>query len=267
MRIRGIGVGLCVLAVWLTGGTAAAGVVIEMEQRQPSSNAVMARAVFYLDAGRLRIEAQGEAGEDMVVIFRAEESVAWSIDRKEGTYYEFTLAEATRLSSQMEKARQQMEAQMGEMSPEERRMLEQMMGQRMGAPAPISVRVVGRGEQMGGFTCTRYEVLRGGARSAEVWTAPPEQLQIRPEEFDTLGALARLFEPLRQAAPLGARGGLSALPEGSNKMEGFPVRTLTYDEGRPVAEERVVRSARQSLAASLFELPSGLRKTSLRERR
>jgi hypothetical protein len=50
----------CVLTLILAGVAAAAGVVVEHEQREPGSNAVTGRVTYYFDAGRLRIESQTE---------------------------------------------------------------------------------------------------------------------------------------------------------------------------------------------------------------
>lgn len=252
----------CVLALSLVGIAAAAGVVVEHEQREPGSNAVTGRVTFYLDVGRLRIESQTEYGDETVIIFRADKPVAWTIDNVEGTYLELTPAEVERIRQQMEEARKQMEERLQQMPPEQREAMEQMMEQ-MGAtatPEPAEVSVIGRGERVSSFVCTHYEVTRGGQRESEVWAAPVEDLGLRPAEYRTLVDLARLFEPLGQAMPAGQLGHLAALDSSDEAIEGFPVRTLTYVEGQAVSEEVVTRAAREDFSAELFELPRDLEK-------
>lgn len=256
------------LAAGLTGLTAAAGVVVEQEQREPGGDAVLARTVYYLDAGRLRIETRSEDGDEVVLIFQADKSVAWSINRNEGTYYELTPAKVAEMRQRLDKMQREMAARLAELPAEQRQAIEQMMehmGQTMTSPPPATVRIVGREEQIGSFVCTRYEVLRGGQREAEIWTAPLEQLQLGGEEYATLAALARLFEPLGQRMPGPELGGLRTLEQSGEGLQGFPVRSLTYDEGRAIAEELVVRVEQQSFEANLFELPSGLRKAEIGE--
>lgn len=51
----------------------------------------------------------------------------------------------------------------------------------------------------------------------------------------------------------------------SRFIEGFPVRSLTYDGGRAVAEEKVTRAERRALEPNLFALPPGLEKTEMVE--
>lgn len=252
-----------VLTLCLVGIAATAGVVVEHEQREPGSNAVTGRVTYYLDAGRLRIESQTEDGDETMIIFRADKPVAWTIDRVEGTYFELTPAEVEKIRQQMEQARKQMEEALQQMPPEQRKAMEQMMGQMgamMATPEPAVVSVIGQGETVSSFVCTHYEVTRGGQRESEVWAAPVGDLDLRPAEYQTLVDLARLFEPLGQAMPAGQLSELAALDNSDEAIEGFPVRTLTYVEGRAVSEEVVTRAAREDFSAELFELPRGLRK-------
>ncbi len=255
-----------VLAACLTGLAAAAGVVVEQEQREPSTNAVLGRTVFYLDAGRLRIETRTQEGDELLVIFRADRPVAWTVDLNEGTYYELTPSKIAKMREQMERMQQEMAEALKQMPPEQRRAAEQMMaqmGQTPGPPRPTTVRVLGREEKVDSFLCTHYEVLRDGAREEEIWAAPLGQLQLRPEEYKTLVELVRLFEPLGPQGPTGRLSGLAASESGGERIEGFPVRALSYENGRALAEERVVRAERQSFDAELFELPAGLRPTEI----
>ena len=46
-------------------------------------------------------------------------------------------------------------------------------------------------------------------------------------------------------------------------IEGFPVRSLLYDGGQAVAEEKVTKAERRALEPGLFTLPPGLEKTEM----
>lgn len=234
---------------------AQAGVVIEQEQRDLSGEVVMGRTVYYLEPGKVRIETSNEVSE-LVTIFIAARRVVWVIDRSEGTYYELKPAEVERMRQRMEEARRRMEAELAKLPPQQRELIEKMMEQQQPpGPSAVSVRKTGSGEKFGEFVCSRYEILRNGQRYGEVWAASLDQLQIEPEEFETFRALARFFEPLGAGAPASA-----ALLSAGEQMEGFPVRMLIYEDGRPLREERVVRVERRSLDASHFTLPPGLQK-------
>jgi len=268
MSIRRAIVSALVLATCLAGLAATAGVVVEQEQREPGTSAVLGRTVFYLDAGRLRIETQTPEGDNLLVIFRSDKPVAWTIDLAEGTYFELTPAKIAKMREQMDRMQREMAEALKQMPPEQRRAAERMMeqmGQAAGPPQPTTVRILARDEKVDPFVCIRYEVLRGGTREEEVWTAPLDQLQLRPEEYQTLVALVRLFDPLGPQAPTSRLSGLAPSESGGEKIEGFPVRALSYDNGQVIAEERVVRAERQSFDATLFELPPGLHPTEMEE--
>ncbi len=254
MRVSSKRAWLTVAAVWLAGWSAAAGVRVETEQREPGSEAALGRTVYYLDAGRLRLEAQSEEGEDVVIIFHADRSLAWLIDQREGTYVELTPEKIAKLREQLQAQRQQMEKELAKLPPEQRQAIEQMMGGGPGGPSNISYRAAGHDEKVDSFVCTRYEVLQQDERTAEIWAAPLDQLQISPEEFKTLTDLGRLLEPLGEQGPVGQIKQMTS-------MEGFPVRSVSYAAGQAIAEQRVVKAERTTLEPSLFELPRGLRKT------
>ncbi len=252
MRVSSRRALLSVAAVWLAGWSAAAGVRVETEQREPGSEAALGRTVYYLDANRLRLEAKSEEGEDVVIIFHADRSLAWLIDQREGTYVELTPEKIAKLREQLEAQRQQMEKELAKLPAEQRQAIEQMMGGTGGAA--VSYRPAGHDEKVGAYVCTRYEVLQQDERTAEIWAAPLDQLQIHPEEFKTLTDLGRLLEPLGEQGPVGQIKQMTS-------MEGFPVRSVSYAAGQAIAEQRVVKAERKTFEPSLFELPRGLRKT------
>jgi hypothetical protein len=242
-----------VLAGALAGAAARAGVVVEQEQREPGAKAATGRTVVSLDTGRVRVETATTDGEKQVLIFRAERRAVWILDPGEGTYYELSAAQVEKMRARMESAQREMAEQLAQLPPEQRRAVEQMMGQRMGGAAPLEVRALGGTQTVGTFTCARYDLLRGGERLQEVCAAPLEQLHMAAEEFASLAELGRLFEPLGQQAPSEQWNALE-------KLDGFPVKTVTYRDGQPVLEERVVRAERQTLVPNLFELPPGYRR-------
>lgn len=242
-----------VLGVWGTGLVASAGVVIEQEQREPGNPTPLRRTTFYLDAGRLRIESKSAEGEDTVTIFDEAKQVVWVVDRAAGTYTELTAAKVREMQQRMEEARKQMDAQLAQMPPERRRMIEEMMKLQMGSGAATTVREVGREEKVGPYTCIRYEQISQGQRVGEFWAAPLDQLQLGEPEYKTFQTLTRFLEPLGGA---GAR-----LVSGGREIQGFPVRSLTYEGQQVVAEETVAKAERRRLDAGLFQLPPGLTKS------
>ena len=264
------------LLLILTGSvtaTARGGTVIQQVELQPGNQQSRQQVTVYMDAGKLRVEGSNPSSGEYLVIFDESKQVTWMVDLAKGSYMEFTAAQVQQMadqmqgvSAQMQQMMKQMEAQMANMPPEQRAMMEQMMKSRMGgmaaaapAPAEKTVREKARGEKVGQFTCTRYEILSGGQLSQEVCAAPADALQLDASAMQTFRALAEFYEPLTRMASSFA--GNWAAPSGMDQIQGFPVQTVMYSNQKPTSEWRVEKIENRPLEASLFELPAGLKKT------
>ena len=251
--------GLCLVGLVTLALVAQAGTVIQQEGGESGGNQPKQKLTLYLDAGKLRVDGQSPDGKKFAIIFDQDKQVVWNIMPDSGSYMEITAAQIEGMSAQMSQAMQQMQAQMARMPPEQRKMIEDMMKQRMGgaasaAPA-ITVQEKGKGEKVGPFNTTRYEVQTNGQRSSEVWAASASELHLQDSEFKTFQAMAKFYEPMTRNLP---KGSWSAGP--LQQIQGFPVKTVVYDGQRPSYEWAVTNVEQRSLESSLFTLPSGLRK-------
>ncbi|MCZ6491153.1 MAG: DUF4412 domain-containing protein [Acidobacteria bacterium] len=249
---------------------AQAGVVVRQVEREPGSQNPAQQITMYIDAGKLRIEGNSSGDEDFVMIFDQSRQTVWMIQPGEGTYIEMTAADIQKMKQtmdqamgQMAEAMKQMQAELANLPPEQRAMMEQMMKGRMpamqSAPAPkVTTEVKSRGERVGPYTCTLYEVLTDGQRTGEVCVAPLDQVQLQQAEFDTFRAMAEFYEPLSSNAPE-AKIGMAGLAQ----MDGFPVRWVDYDGQNVTSEWEVTEIERRSLETSLFAPPSGLQKVDM----
>jgi len=243
---------------------AQAGTVLQQEMRNVGNTQARQQVTIYLDAGKLRVEGENPGEGKYLLIFDNSRQVMQMADLAKSTYMEITKAQVEAMGGQMQQMMQQMQAQLAQIPPEQRAMVEQMMRQQMGnmggnAPPPITVREKSRGDKVGQFTCTRYEVLTGGQVTDEVCAAPPGELRLDPSAFETFKALASFFEPLRRMAP---QGGWSA-PKAMDQIGGFPVQTVVYEGQRPTSEWVLTSLEERALDAGLFTLPPNLRKTEM----
>ena len=234
-----------------------AGVALQMKESKPGSEKPGQQMNMYIDAGKLRIDIGEHGGKKTAMIFDQAKQVMWMIDHSRGSYMEMTAADLQRMKQQMDAAMKQMEAQMAQMPPEQRKMIEKMMKGKMGMAKPpsITVQVKSRGEKVGSYVCTLYEVLSDGQRINEVWVAPSGPGLLREAELQTFRAMAEFFKPLSQGASQSGWG-----MSGMEKMEGFPVRRLDYEGERVVAEWETTKAERKALDSSLFTVPPGLKK-------
>ena len=116
-----------------------AGTVIQQEGGEIGSNKPKSKITLYLDAGKLRVESQDSENKS-VMIFDASKQVMWMINPGDNTYREMDKAQVDAMGQQMSKAMEQMQAQMANMPPEQRKMMEDMMKGKMGAMGGASAK-------------------------------------------------------------------------------------------------------------------------------
>lgn len=160
---------------------------------------------------------------------------------------------------------------MSRMSPEERKMMEQMTGSSAGkqgdAKKPtVSVSPLGTGGKVAGFDTEKYQVKVNGKLYEEVWIAPAAPVL---KELDLRGLQKYQKDMsgcLQHAGPLGFPGGTA--PEESREYEtllskGWVMRSVQYDQGAASTTTEVGRLEKRDIPASEFLPPSGYRQVSV----
>jgi hypothetical protein len=246
---------------------ASAGVVITRESGEPGGQ-VKQKSTLYLQAGKIRMEMESERGKT-ILIFDGDKQVFWMI-QPDHSYMEMTpdtVARMSQMQSQMandprmQEAMKQMQDKMASMPPEQRAMMEQAMKGRAGAmsgggaPPVITYQAKGGSDRVGSFTCSKYDQLSNGKRTAELCAAPFSQLHLTDADMNTFKSMAKFMEPMRRMNP---RGGMSATP--TEEIHGFPVRTVVYEGDKPTYEDTVLSVEQKSVDPGMFVLPAGLTK-------
>ena len=239
---------------------ARAGVAIQMEGGEIGPNKPKSKMTIYLDAGKLRVETQ-DAENKGVMIFDAGKQVMWMINSNDNTYREMDKAQIDAMGQQMSKAMEQMQAQMANMPPQQRAMMEEMMKKNMGgmmggasAKPTISLKELGS-EKVRSYDTTHYEMLTNGERTQEIWAAPYDQAKLSPADFKTFQDMSKFFEGITRNVPRGSYS-FSAMEQ----LKGFPVKTVQYSGGKPSHEWEMVSVDQKSIDGSLFTLPAGAKK-------
>jgi hypothetical protein len=247
-----------------------AGVVIKREGGEPGGPEKQ-KSTLYVEGGKIRMEMESERGKT-IMIFDGDKQVLWMI-QADHTYMEMTAETVQRMSQmqsqmagqgnpQMEQAMKAMQEKMANMTPEQRAMVEQAMKGRGGAmgggsasaPPTITYEAKGGSDKIGQFTCTKYDQLSNGKRTAEMCAAPFSQLHLNEGDMRAFHSMAKFMEPMRRMNPRGA----SAAP--TEEIHGFPVHTVVFTGEKPIYEETVLSVEQRSVEASMFVLPAGLTK-------
>jgi hypothetical protein len=222
------------------------------DKAEPSANRI------FIEKDRVRIETG--ANPEQYFIYRSDKKVFWTVNLKEKTFMEITEKDFTEMFAKMEEARKKMAEQMANMPPAQKEMMEKMMTKMMpaGANAPKTVfKKIGDGGKVNGWKTDKYEGIRDGAKHSEVWTTDPKTLDIGAADYQVLKDMAKFFEKFAKNME-GMIG-----DKANNGMDGIPVKTITYEDGKPDFQTEMKEAKKENLPAALFDIPAGLTKKTL----
>ncbi len=190
-----------------------------------------------------------------VLIVRLDKKIIYQVNPTEKTYTEQTFDE---FEAQMKKMGEKADAQMAElqkkmqtMPEEQRKMVEQMMADRMGNKdknAKIDVAKTSESKTIAGYGCTKYSVTKDGKETLALWATKDLKGYDNTMRKDMQDFSARMM-----TADL---GGTKGLVEALNKVDGFPMET----DMQGGVKVQVTKVERKNIAASEFEVPAGYTK-------
>jgi hypothetical protein len=190
------------------------------------------------------------ADQDFIVVLSDQEKMI-SVSTKDKTYWEMSFAEMEQamkgMSSKMDAQMAQMEEQMKDMPAEQRKMMEQMMGGKMGKPSnPVTLEKTGEKKTISGFSCTKCVAKEGDKELMTLWvTKDVKGFESLKKDYEALSNRMNAMNPQF------AKG----LIEAMKKVDGFPIQT---DWGG--FTNLVTKIEARSIPASEFAIPAGYKK-------
>ena len=196
-------------------------------------------------------------GDENYMIVRLDKEIIYVVKPKDKTYSEITFAE---IEAMMKKANEKMAANQGKMDaareklaslpPEQRKMVEKMMGDRMaamgGKDSKIDVTRSGESKAISGYACTKYVVTQDGKEFMTMWTT---------KDVKEFASMRKDFEAFSQRMasmnPMMGKGYMEAF----RKLEGFPIETDMMG-----MTQVVTKIEKRTTPSSEFEVPSGYTK-------
>jgi hypothetical protein len=170
------------------------------------------------------------------------------------------------LRQQLQQQMAQMQAQLQNLPPQQRAILEQAMRGRGGlggsgiAPAAKPEFKQTGSDKVGQWTCTKYEGFEGQKKVAEVCTVDAKDLGLMDSDFQVAKHLVEFLQGLlpQAASQIVVPG--DAAQQG---YAGVPVKYTSFTNGRPdvITETKEIR--REAVPASVFEVPAGFRREDL----
>ena len=252
-----------VVAIFLIATTPLyAGVEMNLVTTDPDG-AVTESVKLYAQSGKIRMEDIGDtSGQEMSMIFVGKEFIV--VDHGDKSYVLMDEAMVQEMGVKVNAAMEQMRAQLADMPPEQRAMVEQMMeGQMAGMMGAAVESVPTRVEQMGSGSwqsgpCTEYAIFEGDQKTQQICAAPLAEVEGADEAMAAFKNMAKFINSLAESMPGPLGESMAENPMGLiNQIDGFPVRTVDYVDGE-VSSETILSSVEdRDLDPALFDIPVG----------
>jgi hypothetical protein len=248
-------VATAVLAAVLVAGPLFAGVKIQSETTNLATKKVTTDLIL-LDSNRMRLES--DDGKAMMFLTDGGRNRMVILDKARNTYQEIDEQTMNQMAQQMAGVTAQMQAQMKNMTPEQRAMVEKMMKGKMpqaAAAAPKTVYTSKGSGSVNGFSCTKYEGDLSGVKESELCAALPAQLKLSPSDLE-------IFEKMRQfssslISSLANSPMRTSVPKGygfDSGYEGFPIQKTDFDNGQATKRGELKSITRVSFSDADFSL-------------
>ena len=243
-----------VAAVALVAAPLFAGVRIQSEDTNLATKKVTTDVIL-LDTNRLRVNS--DDGKSVMFLTDGGRNRMVMLDTAKNQYQEIDEATMKQMGQQMSAMMAQLQAQMKNMPPEQRAMMEKMMKGKMpqAAPAPKTIYTAKGSSSVNGFSCTKYEGDLEGVKESEVCAALPAQIKLTPGDL-------QIFERMRQfsASLVSALANSPVsikVPTGyglDSGYEGFPIEKVDFENGQATKRSELKSIMRTNFTDADFSL-------------
>jgi hypothetical protein len=248
------------MSLLLATGAVEGGVLLETES---SGSALPAQPQPV--NGQLQLQgnfARMDADEQSTMLFDSVTQTMRILDHANRRYMTVDREAAEQLAEQLDPMIAEMKAQLEGLPPDQRAMVEEMMGGRLnlaGAPEEqptLALEATGRKGDSAGFACEWWRASDEGTLVYELCVAAPGEL---PGGEDMLGLFRAMVQFNSDIMRTVNRSGLIRMPrlpfDSVADIEGMPLITRQYDGGAVVMESRIKGITETEFPATDFAVP------------
>jgi len=220
-----------------------------------NGTSVPATAQFSVEKGRVAVIMKGSRSSRM--LFLEKQGVLRVVDDASKSYFDLD-----KQSGPDGGAMEQMEKQLAQMPPEQRKMAEQMMQGAMGSAKPTPTTYVWTKEKqtIKGYDCTKVEAMVGDQKRSEYWGTTSADFKMTPDERNTMLAMQGYLRNFMIMVRGGEGDGSSRAFQWDTSVDGYPLITRCFDHGDTTLDLKLASFDRKPLDKDLFEVPSGFKK-------
>lgn len=240
---------------------AGAGVYLEMVSHDIKTNTTELSQKIYVQNGAGRfVDPEGRSS-----IIKGD--TIYVVDENEKTYIVLDKATMEQVGKQLGAAMNKVKEQLAKMPPDQRAQMEQMMGiqSQDDSAGKWEVEAVdtGKSDKVEGRACKVWDVKRNGQLDDQLCVVAYSALPGKEDFQATFRNFAKVFEDMARNLPQ-LSGMMNSEFSALSKVNGFPVRTRGYENGRLGNDEQLVKVWREeAIPASMFEIPAGYKQKKL----
>jgi hypothetical protein len=237
----------------LAARAANAGVYVEMVDHDIKTDKSTLAQKMYVQNGNGRfVDAEGHAT-------LIKNGTFYIIDDADKSYVAVDKATMEQLAKKISAAMEQVKEQLAALPPEQRAQMEKMMPNMSGDDKKWTVEVfdTGKSDTVDGRACRVWDVKRGGELDDQICVVSYSALPGK-ENFQAMFAtFARVFEEMAKSVPM-LSGMMTNEFSAQSKVNGFPVRSRGYENGKLGDDEQLMKVWREeAIPATMFEIPAG----------
>ncbi len=244
---------------------ALAGLVVERIfcQGTAPTKGKTSKIITYFQGNKVKtLEANGE-----YTIIDLNKGTMVMVNPKKKEYYATTLDQ---MIGQMQKGMDKLKAHLQGMSPEQRRMLEQMMGLSQKPASGLSLKKLGDSMKVAGFPADHYVITQNGKKVGEYWVSKKLRDKMLKElDQDKIDKFEKAMARISNQLNIFGNSNVAKLMEMEEKLQkkGEIVRQIHYPNNinmnREGSFQEVVKVREEKIPASAFAIPSGYKKKSM----
>lgn len=225
---------------------------------------------MFVSADKVRMNNAGrENRPDM--IFRGDRQLMMTIDPVRKEMVTITQADLKKLGDSMNSAMRSLNESLSKAPPQQRAMMEQMMGAMMqqmrgNKKSPATIKATGQKKTISGFPCEQYVVQRDGVTTREYWTASPSSVPGGEELRGAFEAMGGFFKELLNAVSEGPMANMIDNPYSEfAQVKGIPILSREISDGKVQGETLITALEKKSFEGKVFEAPTGYASKSITE--
>jgi hypothetical protein len=243
--------------------TVCAGVVFHIETTFPDRGEMTPRVgTMMVEGNKLKMSIDEEGNKQPTVIYRGDREEMLLVNNGDRTWRAMDKATMINLGQQMNPAMKKMQEAIKSMPPERRAMMEKMFAGQgldpgmMGGKKELQIKKTSETQTINGYPCVKYETWQESEKVAEHWVTDWKRIPGSQEAQGVFNDMADFSREVWQGAFKGS-GGPASFFESMGKMEGYPVLTRIFSDGKIVTETRLTGAEEKKVPVQEFDPPKG----------